>query len=250
MAEEKKIEVTKNGPYVVHGDIPLSQDALAKNEEGVQDYFHVRYYQPEEEPYALCRCGQSQHKPFCDGSHERCHFDGTETAGHVPYAERAEVYEGEDIDLYDDNRCAYARLCHQKHGDVWTLTEEEQGGELEEEAVLASWHCPTGRLQHQNNETGEVYEQEFEPSIVILEDTEEGVSGPLFVRGGVTLYDEDGQPYEKRNRYALCRCGNSQNKPFCDAEHVPTRFSDGSEALQGEFGQHDDSFAEHVNLNQ
>lgn len=248
MAEQIRIEITKNGPYIVRGNVPLSEDALAKNENGVQDYFHVRDDAPQEEPYALCRCGHSGHKPFCDGTHEKIHFDGTETAGHEPYLKRAEVFEGQDVDLYDDNRCAYARLCHRQQGDVWTLTEEEQGGELEEQAVLASWHCPTGRLQHQNNNTGEVYEQEFGPSIVLLEDTEEGVSGPIFVRGGIPLYDENGEQYQQRNRYALCRCGNSQNKPFCDAEHVPCGFSDGSEALQGKWGAHDDSFKEHVDL--
>ena len=37
----------------------------------------------------------------------------------------------------------------------------------------------------------------------------------------------DGSTYELRNRYALCRCGASRNKPFCDAMHVSIGFSDG-----------------------
>ena len=241
MSEKPKITITQNGPYIVDGAVPLSQDALAKNENGVQDYFDVKDYETEE-TYALCRCGASGHKPFCDGSHEHVHFDGKETAGHSTYAERAEQYPGQDVVLDDDNRCAYARLCHQKQGDVWTLTEEENGGELEVEAVEGSWHCPTGRLQHTDRATGHVYEQEYEPSIILLEDTEEGVSGPLFVRGGIPLYGSDGTIYEIRNRYALCRCGNSSRKPFCDATHVPSQFNDGSPALQGDFGEHDDSF--------
>lgn len=248
LADDRKIQVTKNGPYIVHGNVPLCEDALAKNEDGVQDYFTSRSFATDEKGYALCRCGQSGHKPFCDGTHEKIEWNGSETAGHEPYTDRVQVFPGRDIDLDDDNRCAYARLCHRKQGDVWTLTEKEQGGELEEQAALASWHCPTGRLQHEDNKTGHVYEQEYAPSILILEDTEEGVSGPLFVRGGIPLYDEDGVQYEKRNRYALCRCGGSQNKPFCDAEHVPGQFHDGSPALQGQFGGHDDSFKGHVDL--
>lgn len=243
MSTDPKITITKNGPYVVSGKVPLTEDALAKNAEGVQDFFSVRTYTPEEEPYALCRCGNSKHKPFCDGSHVTSGFVGTETAGHSDYLDRAEIYEGEDIDLYDDNRCAYARLCHQKGGDVWTLTETEEGGEREVNAVRGSWHCPTGRLEHHDNETGEVYEQKYDPSIVILEDTEEGVSGPLFVRGGIPLYGEDGEEYQVRNRYALCRCGASGIKPFCEAEHVNVQFNDGSPALEGQFGAHDDSFS-------
>jgi CDGSH-type Zn-finger protein len=39
------------------------------------------------------------------------------------------------------------------------------------------------------------------------------------VRGGITIESADGVPYEVRNRVTLCRCGRSDNKPFCDASH-------------------------------
>ena len=54
-----------------------------------------------------------------------------------------------------------------------------------------------------------------------------GVSGPLYVRGGIPLVGADGTEYELRNRYALCRCGASRNKPFCDAMHVTVGYEDG-----------------------
>lgn len=243
MAEEQKITIVKDGPYLVSGNVPLSEDALAPNEQGYMDFYKVKDYETGA-TYALCRCGASKKKPFCDGEHAKISFDGTETAGHEAYAKRARAYIGADIELLDDERCAYARLCHKRHGDAWDLTEEEKGGELEEEAIAASWHCPTGRLEHRNLETGEVYEQQYTPSIIALEDTEEGVSGPLFVRGGIPLYGSDGTKYEDRNRYALCRCGASSDKPFCDAAHVASKFSDDSPALEGEYGPRDDSFEE------
>lgn len=244
MAEKASIEISKDGPYIVKGGVPLSEDAIVRAPDGHHmQYNHVKDYEVEEE-YHLCRCGASGHKPFCDGTHKEIGFDGTEVASMEPYLDRADEYPGPAVNLLDDNRCAYARFCHRKDGEVWTLTGEAEGGALEQEAIAGSWHCPTGRLEHHDVKTGEVYEQEFEPSIVILEDVEEGASGPLFVRGGIELISEDGQAYEKRNRYALCRCGASRNKPFCDATHIPAEFSDDSPALNGQTGERDTSFEE------
>jgi CDGSH-type Zn-finger protein len=47
------------------------------------------------------------------------------------------------------------------------------------------------------------------------------------VRGGIEVHSADGRVYELRNRVALCRCGASGNKPFCDGSHVATGFNDG-----------------------
>lgn len=246
MSEENKpsITITHQGPYVVKGSVPLSEDAITPAEDGHHlQYSHVKDYPLQEEMH-LCRCGASKNKPYCDGSHRKIEWDGTETASRAPYDQRADVYPGPAVNLQDDNRCAFARFCHRRDSDVWSLTEEAEGGALEQEAVAASWHCPTGRLVHTNNETGEVYEQDFEPSIVILEDPQQNASGPFFVRGGIPLIGEDGEEYELHNRYALCRCGGSQNKPFCDARHINREFDDGSPALQGQWGNRDESFDE------
>ena len=51
--------------------------------------------------------------------------------------------------------------------------------------------------------------------------------GPLWVRGGVRVDAADGEPYEVRNRVTLCRCGASENKPFCDGTHQDIGFRDG-----------------------
>ena len=59
------------------------------------------------------------------------------------------------------------------------------------------------------------------------QDPAEGVSGGLWVRGGITVESADGFRYETRNRVTLCRCGASRNKPFCDGSHAEVRFTDG-----------------------
>jgi len=225
---EKSITITKDGPYLVKGGVPL-------NEKIMVSVGHHREYQQgrvfdQQEEYALCRCGLSKNPPFCDGTHAECGFDGHETASTVPFNERIELFDGPTLDLYDDNRCAFARFCHREGKEVWTLTEESDNEPERADAILASTECPSGRLVHHDkrNDYAEI-EPELEPEISVLQDPERGVSACLFVKGGIPLQSAEGFLYETRNRYALCRCGHSANKPFCDARHVNEGYVDGLE---------------------
>lgn len=226
------ITVTENGPYLVSGQVPLSEEVITPAG-GHMEYREARSF-PVSATYALCRCGHTLTPPFCDGSHlhPSVRFNGTETASRAPYRERADVYPGRGVFLFDDNRCAFARFCHREDGDVWSMTERSGNPRIKREAVHASSDCPAGRLVHVDAQDGTVYEPQHEPHISLLQDPEKGVSGPLFVRGGVPLVGADGVGYELRNRYALCRCGHSNIKPFCDAVHVSVAFDDGSPALR------------------
>ena len=58
----------KNGPYMVQG--PLKLIDPAGNE-----------FTVEEDIIFLCRCGESENKPFCDGAHRSCGFEADTTAG-------------------------------------------------------------------------------------------------------------------------------------------------------------------------
>ncbi len=49
-------------------------------------------------------------------------------------------------------------------------------------------------------------------------------NGPYLVRGGATVTDADGKTYEVQDVIALCRCGQSGNKPFCDGAHKANNF--------------------------
>jgi CDGSH-type Zn-finger protein len=75
--------------------------------------------------------------------------------------------------------------------------------------------------------TREPHEPDLRPSIGLVEDPAAGVSGPLWVKGGISIVSADGVEYEARNRVTLCRCGASQNKPFCDGTHASIGFDDG-----------------------
>ena len=164
--------------------------------------------------------------PFCDGSHVESNFDGNETASRAKYEDRADLFTGPGLDLMDDNRCAYARFCHTEKGNVWDLIKDTDKEEYKEMAIKGAVECPAGRLQVVDKESREVMEPEYQPSIEILQDPEKGVSCGIFVKGRIPLESADGELYEIRNRYTLCRCGESRNKPFCDATHVPIRFTD------------------------
>ena len=69
-------------------------------------------------------------------------------------------------------------------------------------------------------------------SISLVEDPQNKVSGPIALRGGILVESSDGTTYEVRNRQTLCRCGKSQNKPFCDGSHIDEGFNDGDDSLK------------------
>jgi len=52
-------------------------------------------------------------------------------------------------------------------------------------------------------------------------------NGPLVVSGPITIVDVEGNEYElpPGTAYALCRCGASENKPFCDKSHQRIGFT-------------------------
>ncbi len=171
------------------------------------------------ESYALCRCGQSNNKPFCDGAHTRIQFDGTEEATHTPYLEQASEIGGPGLKLTDaQDFCAEARFC-QRAGGTWKLTKQSSNPDARQKAIEEACDCPSGRLVAWD-QNGKAIEPDFEPSIGLVEDTQAGQMGPLWVRGGIPIESADGTTYEIRNRVTLCRCGKSSNKPFCDGSHL------------------------------
>jgi hypothetical protein len=72
--------------------------------------------------------------------------------------------------------------------------------------------------------TGKPVERDLPVSVGLVEDPEEGCSGPIWLRGGIKVVSADGFEYEIRNRVTLCRCGQSNNKPFCDGTHASIKF--------------------------
>lgn len=213
------------GPYLVSGGIPLTEQIITPVGHGYQ-YRDGRGL-PQAEEYALCRCGRTAVAPFCDGSHARVPFSGLETASRAAYDQRARILDGPDLDLLDDGRCALARFCHRQNGDAWQLTRESDDPENRSEAIQAANECPSGRLVAMDKD-GCRHEPDLAPAINILQDPAKRVSGGIFVQGHIPIETADGAVYEVRNRITLCRCGQSHNKPFCDASHIMAHFKDRS----------------------
>ena len=89
------IKVSAGGPYLVTGGVPLREARI--HPEGPGYTWDPGRNLPQGETYALCRCGLSSDKPFCDGSHHQPDFVGTETANHQPYTERIDIVEGPQL---------------------------------------------------------------------------------------------------------------------------------------------------------
>ena len=222
-----RIVVSKNGPYHVSGGIPLVIQEIVPDQDGLSwDWKEGKTFETGSE-YSLCRCGESKNMPFCDSSHLENGFDGTETASRIPYARQAEYFDGPTLVLSDAERlCAFARFCD-PGGKIWSLIELTDDPVARELVIREANHCPAGRLVVKDKKTVKEIEEPLEPAIGLIEDTPLGCSGPLWIQGGITIESEGGKQYENRNRVTLCRCGASDNKPFCNGSHASIMFNDG-----------------------
>ncbi|MEE8439515.1 MAG: CDGSH iron-sulfur domain-containing protein [Micropepsaceae bacterium] len=135
VASENNVHVTYNGPLYVRGDLAI--DGAPKDAPGLA--FRA----------ALCRCGVSKNKPFCDNSHEGAEFKDYGAVGDT----------GPGLDQNE------------------------------------------GKL-----------------TIAPLQD------GPLILKGNVTISSGSGRAAWRGKQVALCRCGASENKPFCDGTHKNVGF--------------------------
>ncbi len=201
--ESKKtvIEAMPDGPYVVKNPPPLKNS----NDEVLQT----------KPVTALCRCGRSDNKPFCDGTHAKVGFSAARLTGGS--ADKQDHYEGDSVTI-NDNRgvCAHAARCTDGLKSVFKYGEEpwiDPNGADVEVVKKQIQQCPSGALSYTIG-GGEHDDFNHEPGITIVKD------GPYRVTGGLNLDDKvAGQKPQSRNHYTLCRCGGSKNKPFCDGTH-------------------------------
>lgn len=134
-------------------------------------------------------------------------------------------YEGEKITVrFDARRCIHAERC--VHGlpavfDAGSRPWIQPDGATADAVADVIHRCPTGALTYQRSDGGPAEPvPEGPPEIRVVS------NGPLYVRGSLEVVDHEGQPVETGPRAALCRCGASKNKPFCDNTHLETGFSD------------------------
>lgn len=168
----------------------------------------------------LCRCGGSQNKPFCDGTHRRNGFTGARVSDRS--ADKLDEYSAGAITIHDNRSiCAHAGYCTDNLAVVFKYGSEpwiDPGGATSQAIIEAIRHCPSGALTYGVDGRPPEREQ-WEPSITVTKD------GPYAVLG----VDLPGVPFAQgapRERYTLCRCGQSKNKPFCDGTHWDVGFKD------------------------
>ncbi|MFT4999301.1 MAG: CDGSH-type Zn-finger protein [Planctomycetota bacterium] len=170
---------------------------------------------------ALCRCGASANKPYCDGSHKKIDFDGT--ADDNTSRDRIYSYEGAEIDVHFSKLlCSHAAECGRLLSKVFDASQrpwiKPDNGTIDEIKTAVN-ACPSGALRY--NLKGENPQQ--------LDPTEVGMSiqkdGPYWVKN-VPLEGSTTGPNGSGAKYVLCRCGLSRNKPYCDGSHRDKGWSD------------------------
>jgi CDGSH-type Zn-finger protein len=215
---EQKIIVMPHGPYIVYGEIPLVRKAQVISEYGEPLAWHKTEVIETEDTYALCRCGQSSAKPFCDGTHARVDFDGTETADTGVTASRQTVYEGTGIVVKRDTSvCMEAGFCGTRLTNIIKMMANTDDTHIRSQVIAMVERCPSGSYTYRIDPAGEDIEPDLPKAIAVTAEGE--LAGALWVSGGIHIERADGKPLETRNRVTLCRCGQSKTKPLCDGTH-------------------------------
>ena len=219
-----RIVVYRNGPYFVYGDLPLVVKKQVVSELGEPlTWEKTGEVSASPREYHLCRCGQSKNHPFCDGTHRRTGFDGTETADTGTMQSRAaEIPNGTRIYIRKDAAlCSESGFCGLHGTDLEHLVAETNDTKIRSLVIAMVERCPSGALTYRVEPKGKEIEPDLPRQVALTtEITRDGpLSGPLWVTGGVPVERSDGQPFETRNRVTLCNCGRSHNKPLCDGTH-------------------------------
>jgi CDGSH-type Zn-finger protein len=191
----------------------------------VSDLKHLKgpngAYLPVQPVMALCRCGKSKHKPYCDGSHSKIGFSGDKDPKRWP--DKLRNHAGKDITIhYKLGVCSHDESCvkglpavFDRNRKPWINPDGASVGEI----ISIIEKCPSGALSYTIG-SKRYQDLDREPMIEVAE------NGPLKVVGGILLKDDINSKPECHEHYCLCRCGASKNKPFCDGTHSDIGFSD------------------------
>jgi CDGSH-type Zn-finger protein len=213
MASTPKIASLPNGPYYLLNDLEAAPVPNLRRASG-EACATVR-------GVALCRCGGSKNKPFCDGTHSTIGFKDRNTAD--PSKDERKSYAGKRITIFDNRAlCAHAGYCtdalkpvFRQHDEPWI---DPDGAEVRE-IIATIEKCPSGALSYAIDGV-EAKARERPPLVTVTE------NGPYAVAGGIELMGVKFGEGASTEHYTLCRCGHSKNKPFCDGSHWEAGFRD------------------------
>jgi CDGSH-type Zn-finger protein len=207
MKDKPSIEPVVNGHYLV------------KN---LKDFRNSRGEAIETKPVmALCSCGGSSNKPYCDGTHKKIGFNSDKAEDRVP--DRVNTYVGKRITIYDNSGvCARAGYCTNHSPAVFNDQRKpwiDPDADDAEKTARTIRMCPSGALSY--TKEGVHYKDQYRAPVITI-----SKNGPYNIVGGIELNDPMGSKPESKEHYQLCRCGASKNKPFCTGEHLDINFKD------------------------
>ena len=148
---------------------------------------------------------------------------------------RVRSYQGADITVrYDVARCIHAAECVRGLGQVFDPEAKPwvaPDGAPADAIARVIHRCPTGALSYDRPEGSQ--EEVSIPQPVELSVC---ADGPVYAHGDIVMMTPGGDAVGRETRLALCRCGASANKPFCDNAHAEAEFRD-SGTFQRETGE-------------
>lgn len=221
-----KIQPLPNGPYYLINDMQPKVVYNLHNFKGESLSNTVGT--------ALCRCGGSKNKPFCDGTHNVIGFSSAnktlenDDIKKIVIKDKRRDYPGKEITVHDNRKiCSHAAECVNNLSSVFKLGSRpwiNPDASKMNDIIDVVRRCPSGALSYSID--GVEYrdpEEQRNPTVTVLK------NGPYHITGGIELIGENIQFGEgaSKEHYTLCRCGASENKPFCDGAHKSSNFNDG-----------------------
>jgi CDGSH-type Zn-finger protein len=219
LKEKPKILLLPNGPYYLLNDMEPKVVENLQNSEG-QPLSTLR-------GVALCRCGASKNKPFCDGTHGTIGFSSeNKTQDNSPIIkDKRKNYVGKEITIHDNRKiCSHAAECVNNLPSVFKFNTRpwiNPDAADKQQIINTIKKCPSGALGYSIDDI-EYKDQERMSMVTVSKD------GPYIITGGIDLIGDNIQFAEgfSKEHYTLCRCGASNNKPFCDGMHITINFKD------------------------
>jgi uncharacterized Fe-S cluster protein YjdI len=131
-------------------------------------------------------------------------------------------YTNDEITIvWEPEQCIHSGICVKGLGDVFKPKEKpwiKIEAASTEDLVKQVKACPSGALSFFMNSEGDKTAVTLETKVEVRE------NGPLLVYGTLHVTHKDGSQEVKNKTTAFCRCGSSNNKPFCDGTHVKENF--------------------------
>ncbi len=136
-------------------------------------------------------------------------------------AKRVHSYSNDEITVsWDADTCFHSEVCTKNLSSVFNLKQKpwvNVNGATKEEIIKLINTCPSGALSYNLSSTEE---KDITPSVSIRIVPD----GPMLVNGAFELTDKDGNVSKVDKNTAFCRCGGSENKPYCDGTHKKIGF--------------------------